>query len=206
MLLAVYSSSLHIGNTTNFLSSTDDALTSIYDACVVAGPQLCPIFANSSDLVRDRVNRLIDNIHIEPLTAINDTDPTNIQWMVVDYTALTLLLFNVLYTPYQDAQAFAEVVIELEKGDASLILQIEGSPLTDICPTNASQPFSDGSFDAMKAIWFGDSLTDGNRTFAEAKANYDAALNVSVWNTLFYPANQAAFTYVLNFRSMSVGD
>ncbi|KIP10507.1 hypothetical protein PHLGIDRAFT_115450 [Phlebiopsis gigantea 11061_1 CR5-6] len=184
----------YAGNTTNFLISTDDALTSIYDACVAAGPQLCPIFANSSDLIRDRVNGILDSVHVEPLAAINDTDPTNIQWEVVDYTTLKGLLLTLLYSPYDDALAFAEGVLALEQGDTGIILELTGSPLPDICPANASQPFDDGDFGTKTAVWFGDSLADGNRTFAQAKANYDAALNLSEFATLWYPINQAGFT------------
>ncbi|KIP10531.1 hypothetical protein PHLGIDRAFT_101206 [Phlebiopsis gigantea 11061_1 CR5-6] len=174
----------YAGNRTNTLSSTDDTLTSIYDSCVAAGPQLCPIYENSTDLVRARVNAVLDSVHVAPLAAINDTDPSNIEWIVVDYTTLTTLLFNTLYTPYASAQGFAEAIVALEQGDPSVVLQAVPSPITDICPVNASVPVSDGTFDAATAIWFGDSFVDGNRTFAEAKANYDAALNLSAFAAL----------------------
>ena len=100
-----------------------------------------------------------------------------------------------LYSPYEDALPFAEGVLALEQGDANIILELNGSPLPDICPANASQPFDDGDFDAKTAVWFGDSLADGNRTFAQAQANYQAALNLSEFATLWYPVNQAGYTY-----------
>ena len=189
-------SSQRTGNRTNTLASTDDTLTSIYDSCVAAGPQLCPIYENSTDLVRARVNAVLDSVHVEPLAAINDTDASNIEWTVVDYTAVTTLLFNTLYTPYASAQGFAEAIVALEQGDPSVVLQAIMSPLADICPANSSVPVSDGTFDAATAIWFGDSFVDGNRTFAEAKANYEAALNLSAFAALWYPQFQAGLTYV----------
>lgn len=191
---AELSLTLHLGNTTNFLISTDDALTSVYDACVVAGPELCAIYENSTDLIRARINRLLDSVHLDPIPAINDTDPTHISWAVLDYSTAVGLILTVLYSPYEDAQAFAEAVVALESGDTSVIFELVDSPLTNICPANASAPFDDGDFDAKTAIWFGDSLTDGNRTFAQAQANYQAAVNLSSFNTLWYPANQAPFT------------
>lgn len=183
------------------MASTDDALTSIYDSCVVAGPQLCAIYENSTDLVRARVNRLLDSIHLDPIALIDDTDPTNITWEVLDYSTAVGLIFTVLYTPYEDAQPFAEAIAQLEQGNTSSILQLISSPLPDICAANASSPFSDDNiFNAKTAVWFGDSLTDGNRTFAEAQANYQAMLNVSEFATVWYPVNQATFTLV--FSSM----
>ena len=55
------------GNDTSTLLDTDSALASIYDACVEARPSLCAIYKNSADLIRARVDKLINDVHIAPV-------------------------------------------------------------------------------------------------------------------------------------------
>ena len=66
---------------------------------------------------------------ISLIPTFGDSDPTNISCLTVDYSRVIHLLLIVLYAPYINAVRFAEVIIQLEKGDASLILELTGWPL-----------------------------------------------------------------------------
>lgn len=187
------------GNTTNTLLDTDKVLTAIYDACVAAGPLSCAIYETTTDLIRARVNRLIDNVHLAPAPVYSDADPSNITFSVVDYTVVLAHLLATLEQPYSKASSFAEAIVQLENGDGSPILGATGvtnAAQFATCDFNSSQPYVAGFLDIRAPIMCGDSLVDTRRTLQEAQLDYQGMLQLSPLASSFYPLTQGTCTYV----------
>lgn len=72
--------------------------------------------------IRDRVNRLIENVHLAPVPVFDPLEESlGAAFAVVDYTVLVQNLLFSLYFPCTNAAQFAEVVIELEKESGTLM-------------------------------------------------------------------------------------
>ncbi|EKM51106.1 uncharacterized protein PHACADRAFT_32147 [Phanerochaete carnosa HHB-10118-sp] len=187
------------GNMTNLLLDTDKVLTTIYHACVSAGPSLCAIYENTTDLVHARVSRLLDDVHLAPVLVYNDTDPSNITFSVVDYTVVESHILATLKNPYSMATALAEAIVQLENGDGSLILGAAG--VTNVaqfatCDFDPSQPYVAGFLDIRAPIECGDSLVDTRRTLQAAQDDYQGMLQLSQFATTIYPLMQGICTHV----------
>lgn len=183
-----------LGVDTASLLDTDAALTSYYDACVAAGPTLCPLYANSSDLIRTRVDNLREALHVAPVPVF---DPSTQKFGVVDYSVLSVQIFRTLYNPFTQGPVTAEGILELEKGNGSLIYQ--GSDTAsidqlDTCQFDASMPFSAGYIDIVAPILCGDSQGKGKHTFQEAQVNYQKLLNVSSFGSAWFGLTQGPCT------------
>ncbi|EKM51092.1 uncharacterized protein PHACADRAFT_212992 [Phanerochaete carnosa HHB-10118-sp] len=175
------------------LLDTDAALESVYEACVAAGPSLCPIFENSTDLVRARVNQLISNIHLAPVALFNSSGTTGNVFGVVDYTVVVQQLLGMLDSPYTDALGFMQAVVQLEQGDGTLMFQGTDTQNIDMlatCTFDSSEPFSVGFIDVEGAIECGDSIVDTRRTLEAARAEYESMLEMSSLATAWYPLTQ----------------
>ncbi|EKM55395.1 uncharacterized protein PHACADRAFT_255998 [Phanerochaete carnosa HHB-10118-sp] len=185
------------GDWSSSLLDTDDALTAVYDACVEAGPSLCALHDKSSDLIRARVNKLIDSLHVAPLAVYDDSDPSNISFGVADYTVIVLQIFQMLYTPFASGQVIFEALAALEQGNASAIWQGSVTMANDVdlatCNFNASQPFVVGFLDISAPIACGDIIADEDRvrTSDEAKSDYQRMADASsTFATTWYPLSE----------------
>lgn len=152
-------------NYTSSILDSEQALTNVYEACFEAGPDACAIYENSTDLVRARVSNLIDSIHDAPLPLYDDSDPSNIQFAIVDYSLVTQALSQVVYSPYSLAPVFAEAVIQMEQGNGTLVFEsAPGNGADDAsqnlfsCDAGFPQPFSSGGLEIVAAIGCGDRL------------------------------------------------
>lgn len=187
------------GNWTSALTSTDDALSAYYDACVAAGPSLCAIWENGTDLVRTRVDRLFDNLHLAPLPVFNDTDPANTVFTVLDYTVARAQLFRILYDLYEFGTFGTEAIALLEQGQGSLLLT--EADITSIdglatCDFDMTQPFVAGFLDVSSAIECGDVLSTALPTMEEARDAYANALSLSSFASGLYPNSMGSCVYV----------
>ena len=156
---------------------------------MAAGPSLCPIFEKSADLVRARVNKLIENIHVAPVPIFDASESVGKVFAVVDYAIVVESLFDVLSNPYTGALQFAEAVVQLEQGNGTLMFQgsdAQGDidPLAT-CDFDPSQPFSAQWLDIEVPISCGDSLVNTRLTLEGARAQYDGMLQLS---EMFAPA------------------
>ena len=154
-----------------------------------AGPDLCPIYENSTELVRARIGKLIDRVHLEPASFYNDSDPTQITFGIVDYTAVTIDLLGMLYDPYDDAPTFAQGVAQLEQGNASLAYDgpsLENTLTAESCSVDPSQPFVANSLDTEIPISCGDALVNQLKTFQQAFVSYQDMLKVSPFGSSWY--------------------
>jgi hypothetical protein len=173
------------------LLDTDEALTSLYDACAAAGPSKCAIYENSTDLVRARVNKILNDIHLAPVPVYNNTDLSQITFGVVDYSLVALQLFQTLYWPYATGPMLAESLAALERGNGS---PIYANSLTSIINSwvldtyQNDQPFQVGIIDVSAPIFCGDALVNTTRSLEEAYAEYLAVAKESslapAWYTI----------------------
>jgi hypothetical protein len=97
------------GSWSSTLRDIYKAPTNIYDASVGAGPEACPLYEDSTDKLRSRVNVLIDNDHLSPIpvyTGDQSQSQPPASFSAVDYTSFKLQFLQILYTPYVAASPF----------------------------------------------------------------------------------------------------
>ncbi|EKM52549.1 uncharacterized protein PHACADRAFT_126443 [Phanerochaete carnosa HHB-10118-sp] len=188
------------GNDTSSIMDTDKALTSIYEACVEAGPSLCAIWENSTDLVRARVDKLINNVHLDPVPLINDTDPAAITFGVVDYSTLVQQLFQLVYYPFSHASTTTEALAQLEQGNGTLIFQNSDTQIVDSlasceADSDTGRSFVSSLLDVSSAIECGDILGSSSRTFQQAREDYQILLDLSpLFAPTWYPLGSGLCT------------
>ena len=177
------------------LLETDNALTSYYEACVVAGPKLCSLYANTTGQIRAHVDKIINDVHIRPVPVYKGTDPSNIVFDVVDYAAVTQEILAALYTPFPYGEVLAEALLLLEAGSGAMIFEPSDEALiTSLDTCDFEEPFVAGIFDTVTPIVCGDSEGRALRTFEEARAGMSDLVDTSpfgyVWyNLLFGPCS-----------------
>lgn len=154
------------------------------------------MYANSSDLIRTRVDNLREALHVAPVSVF---DPSTQTFGVVDYSVLSVQIFRTLYNPFTQGPVTAEGIVELEKGNGSLIYQgsdTAGIDQLDTCQFDVSTPFSAGYIDIVAPILCGDGQGKGKHTFREAQVNYQKLLNVSSFGSAWFGLTQGPCTYV----------
>ena len=154
---------MSLGDWLGSLEDSEQALTNVYEACFEAGPSACAIYEDSPDDIRARVQKLIDSIHQSPLPIYNNSDPSDIQFGVVDYSLASQALVQTVYSPYQLGQTFAEAIVEMEQGNGSIVFQLmpgnganNGQVDLFSCDSGFPTPFSSGGLDILASIGCGD--------------------------------------------------
>ena len=105
------------GHDHSSLSRTLDALNSVYEGCVAAGPSHCAFWAPNATAIRDRVDALFNSTRsVLPLAVPPGTMGVTLGGLV-DHTLLSSSLFEVLYTPFTFAPPFFSALRSLEQGD-----------------------------------------------------------------------------------------
>ena len=152
-------------------------LTSVYEACVEAGASACPIYEDTVDQVRARVNNIVDSVHLDPAVVFEGSN--NTVFGTVDYSGLKNTMFQMLYTPYASAYNFTLALAALEQGNAEAIFDNsvvnEYAQLVYTCPEYASQstqPYVAGLNEIQTAIACGDQLTPGGQSVQELRQTY----------------------------------
>ncbi|EJC98516.1 uncharacterized protein FOMMEDRAFT_171118 [Fomitiporia mediterranea MF3/22] len=169
------------GNWTGFILDMDKTYTNILDACVQAGPSVCPIFENTTAQVHARIENLLNKLRIEPVLLFNSTA---INSAVVDYATVRSQIFEALYFPYESGALLTEGLAALEQGNPSLIYQSSSesvfhSFLEDECPVQTGKPFVAGTLEVTSTILCGDIVTDDVQTIDYARAAYDFSSKLS---------------------------
>ncbi|KAF8577644.1 hypothetical protein K439DRAFT_1418020 [Ramaria rubella] len=100
------------------LHDTDNIIQYFYDKCAAAGAA-CPLSANTSALVEERVENIFASIKASPLPVFES--PTS--YGVVDYSLLKNGLFQSLYAPFPLLSQFAYILAEVEKGNGRPALE-----------------------------------------------------------------------------------
>ena len=181
------------GNYKTGLDDADNALTSYYESCVLAGPSLCAIYENTTDLVRARVDRFFDQVRLTPLPLYSDTgsDPTQSTFAVIDYTYVVDILLAMLCDPYSLGEILAEGIASLESGDSTALNQ--GGFITSLFNMTTAAGSANDSFvpavallgqEAEFAVGCGDALVSQLKSVQGAYAEYQELEKAS---PLFWP-------------------
>lgn len=94
------------------LIDTDKDLFQIYQACVEAGPSICPIHESSADAIDQRINAFLDKLKTQP-RFYNETSGA---YGTLDYSAAKGAIATVLYVPYDSGASLAQALALAEQG------------------------------------------------------------------------------------------
>ena len=172
---------------------TDAALTALYDACVAAGPTLCALHANTTALVRARVDALLAAVHVAPAAVYTPATPTApADFGAVDYSAAVGLLLQALEFPYSTGPGIAQALAALERGNATAVYADSdagaiASLRLEVCPGPApGEPYQAGVLDISVPITCGDGPADMDRSLGAARRAYEEMLSLSSFANAWY--------------------
>ncbi|EJD00017.1 alpha/beta-hydrolase [Fomitiporia mediterranea MF3/22] len=168
------------GNDTSQLLDADKCFTSILDACVQAGPKLCPLYEKNTDLIRARVNRILDKLRIEPVSVFSGTTSDS---GIVDSATVRRRIFHALYSPYNEGAGLVAALAALEQGNGSAIYQGSLQDSNQKLSEGKEPPQTKGTYvsgsEAIQAISCGDIVTDDPGTVDDLREAYREAKAIS---------------------------
>lgn len=176
-----------VGVDKSSLLETDNVLTSYYEACAAAGPELCPLYSSTADQIRARVDKLVNDVHLRPISVYDGSNPSNPAFGVVDYTVVTQQLMSGLYFPYATGVQTATEFVQLENGNGQPIYagsNEAGINSLDTC--QFQQPFVAELLDISAPIVCGDTQGRGLKTFEESRAALDELVETSPFGHIWY--------------------
>ena len=103
------------------MRDTDAGLFQLYQACVDAGPSVCPIYEPTAEGINTRVNALLEKLKAQPVHFYNTTSGA---YGLLDYSAAKGSIFTVLYNTHRAGAQLTHALAEAEKGI--------GQPLYDL--------------------------------------------------------------------------
>lgn len=167
----------------NNLRDTDAELHNLFVDCVDAGPTLCPIYEETPEAIRNRVDRLLNNLQNSPQSYYNTTDGS---FDVIDRNAAKTMIFWTLYKPHGRGYNLTYALAALEDGDAAPAVKLSGvaRELKDFlsCPCGTDGPSRDRQFlwETSTAIACGDGrpVTD---SLEELREYYDDMAKTSIF-------------------------
>lgn len=128
-----------LGLWTNFLLDTDKALDDVYGQCVRAGPE-CALYENSTEAVKERVEKLLERLAEYPLAYYASSSDTRSEaidigddglqtimgaapakYEVVTAEKVKSMLFNTLFVPHATAKDTLDVIAHVERGDPEAV-------------------------------------------------------------------------------------
>lgn len=148
-------------------------MNNIYQACIEAGPLICPLYEGSISKITARVDALLEKLRTTPVAFFNENTGT---YGSVDYSTAKNAIFSILYRPHTMGQNLTYALVELEEGNAEPLWELS-SRKTDLsslqcdCPSVPPVPFSQGK-DVNLAI----ACSDGeplHYTITELRKLYD---------------------------------
>ncbi|EJC98014.1 alpha/beta-hydrolase [Fomitiporia mediterranea MF3/22] len=171
----------------NNLRDTDAALMDFYQACVTAGPSKCPIYENTTSLIQERIDRLLDKLQRVPLAFHDDTSsPLGSDFEVISHGLVREAIFNVLYKTHSAGATLAHALAALERGNTSQIYQLSrkflyNSYLRCDCPLKPGEtPIRfQGEYETTYAISCGDAIERNEDLEDTRKAYEEMAKNTS---------------------------
>jgi pimeloyl-ACP methyl ester carboxylesterase len=116
---------------TNLLDA-DEAAEYFFTTCYDAGSSRCGMWADSPEAIKERYNKIVENLKEHPLIAVN-TDVQDYPY-IITYADLQQLLLSVPYAPVTYHPILDAVLVGIESGDASLAAQVLGTGvIPDTC-------------------------------------------------------------------------
>ena len=157
-------------------------MTDVYESCVQAGASACPIYEDSVEKVRARVEKIFNDVHLNPVVLYEDPRPDNITFAAVDYSTVKRAVFDMLWVPYGTALNTTKALAALEQGNGTLIygnsVAEEMQNIVFQCSANSSasqqsSPYVADLGEIQAAIACGDQLSEGTLTLPEFQKEYD---------------------------------
>ena len=188
---------LFTGNWTINQKDIDSVLTDVYESCVQAGASACPIYEDSVEKVRARVEKIFNDVHLNPVVLYEDPRPDNITFAAVDYSTVKRAVFDMLWVPYGTALNTTKALAALEQGNGTLLYDNSFTKaMQEIvfhCSANRSasqrsSPYVANLGEIQAAIACGDQLNEGTKTLQEFQQEYDVVKQLSQeWASTWLP-------------------
>ncbi|THH30474.1 hypothetical protein EUX98_g3728 [Antrodiella citrinella] len=128
------------------LMDTDTELFRLYQACVEAGPFVCPIHESSAEKIHDRIQTLLTQLRSYPVSFYNATTGV---YGEVNYSLVKSVIFATLYNPYSLGKGLTAALVDLEQGNPESIWQLSRAKEADglltgscACPATPGKPWS----------------------------------------------------------------
>lgn len=171
----------HIGLWSNNLIDTDKAFHMIMQACVDAGPGVCPLYESTPEKVHARITNILNSLKRRPLP-VNTNSSSTTGYGLVDYRVARTALFWLLYSPYASGKTFypslqiAYALSEAEKGNGEPLgkYDVSRAPFKCECPA-PKEPTRSAviALDAFYAIACSDGAVRNNDTVGDLEEHFD---------------------------------
>ena len=147
----------------------------------------------------------MDNVHQAPIAIYNNSDPSNIQFGVLDYSMATQTLQQTVYSPYSLGPTLAQVVIEMEQGNGTTAFQLNpgngaNNGQVDLfsCDSGFPTPFSSGGFEILASIACGDVVDPTPSGLQSTSEVYQEMASASpFFGPIFYAESEGLCAYVM---------
>ena len=152
------SNSADTGQYGHDIANIDKTLNVVYQACVDAGPIVCPLYESSTDKISARVDKLVNSLKTQPISFFNAT--TN-NYGILDYSAAKGAMLTSLYKPYDPqvgGAALLSALASAERGDGLPLYAVLGGITANsqyVCPATPPVAFASG-IENLIAIRCGD--------------------------------------------------
>ncbi|TGJ78896.1 hypothetical protein E0Z10_g9869 [Xylaria hypoxylon] len=163
----------------NFLRDTDKVMNAFYDFCFKAGPGGCDLYADTPELIRQRIENLLEKIRKHPILVIADGSFPTIgpnMPQLITWSHIRRLTSAALYRPIFLFKKYATVMAALETGDGRPFYSLNNNlyssqgPPPSICSVETLPPgvprLEEGNNEAFPAIMCSD-LPPINQTVEE---------------------------------------
>ena len=157
-------------------------------ACVTAGPHVCPLYEPSVEKVHARITNILNNLKRRPLSVRpNSTSSEPGAYGLVDYRIAKMAIFTFLYSPYgggkpaYPALRLAYALSEAGKGNGAPLLKYDAPfwPLKCECAVPGEpKNLTSLSPDPLVAIMGSDAAVQ-NDTVEDLEAHFDAMFETS---------------------------
>ena len=105
----------------NNLLDTDAELQFVYETCVQAGPEVCPLYESSADLIARRVQNLIHKLNTHPI-AYSHHDSGD--YGILRGSDVQSGIFAALYGPYGLTSILFQIIAQLEKENVKPLISL----------------------------------------------------------------------------------
>lgn len=105
---------LSAGLWSNNLRDADAVLFDVFQSCVLAGPEKCPMYEHNAWLISERLNKLLAKIKAEPLPYLWSGS----FYRPIDYSTVKSMIFSSLYKTHGGSgKTLLSLLAALERGD-----------------------------------------------------------------------------------------
>ncbi|KAG6890673.1 hypothetical protein C0992_013345 [Termitomyces sp. T32_za158] len=94
-----------------------------FTSCHAAGPDICPFYAPTPDLIAANLTKLYETVQARPLPV-----RTPASYGLVDYTRLRTSVFSSLYSPWATYPTLANALAALAQGDGAPLFSMYDLP------------------------------------------------------------------------------